>query len=184
MQHNGGNHNGQTIALELANLVAADGSVGGFLKDSQLASAANAKDTTNSTSVLTPANMIDIGAMRLLFVLLSADLNTTADQSFTKVGVFTNYTIFAILPNNSSGNVTTAAGGIYTGASKSGGIIVASTQNYAAMSASGGGTACTVAAGGANSGRAVNSATPILSLTTPQGSAMTCDIYILGFVLS
>ena len=115
-----------------------------------------------------------------LFQLISANMNITTDQAFTKLLSFTNFLITRIRALNSSGNLTTAAGGIYTAAAKGGNAIVAAGQAYATLTGSTIGLDLTLAAVGAG----LQTATPILSLTTGQGSAMTCDMYIMGVPLS
>jgi hypothetical protein len=67
----------------------------------------------------------------LLFSLTAANMNSTADQALTKLLGFTNFLITRIRAANSSGNLTTAAGGIYTGAAKAGNAIVAAAGLYA-----------------------------------------------------
>ena len=108
-------------------------------------------------------------------------MNSTSDQAFTKVGTFTNY-LMTVGPmvTNTSASLTTAAGGIYSGASKSGVAIVAASQVYASAAGvnQGFNAARTFA------GMGVMTATPFLSLTTPQGSAATADFYVIGVPLS
>lgn len=155
---------------------------GAQLETALAASSVQGPDVTHTSHLLTPANMLDMGVMRILFYLHNANLNSTSDQAFTKLGSFTNYGISAIPAFNASGNVTTAVGGIYDGASKSGNVLVAASTAWTAFSASGSGNAFTINAG-VNSGRKVLSATPILSLSTPQGGTMTMEwIFIVGWV--
>jgi hypothetical protein len=116
----------------------------------------------------------------VLFQLLTANMNITTDQSFVKLLGFTNYLITRIRAANSSGSLTTAAGGIYTAATKGGNALVAAAQAYSTLTGSTIGLDLTLAAVGAG----VQTVTPILSLTTGQGSAMTCDMYIIGVPLT
>lgn len=118
--------------------------------------------------------------MRVLFSL-RADMNTTADQTFTKIGTFGSYHITAVTGRNSTISITTAVGGIYSGAGKTGDIIIPASQVYSALLAS--------QAGYFNSGPSLlaaagawpKTAAPILALSTPQGSAAAADFYVLGF---
>lgn len=122
---------------------------------------------------------------RLLFRLIGANMNSTADQVFTKVGTFNSYLVsigggaFARV-TNASVNLTTAAGGVYDTAAKGGNALVASGATYATLTGAtlGANLTATSAALG------VLTATPILSLTTGQGSAATADFYIYGVPLS
>jgi len=116
----------------------------------------------------------------LLFQLLTANMNITTDQALVKLLGFTNFLITRIRAVNSSGNLTTAAGGLYTGAAKSGNAVVAAAQTYAALTGSTLGMELTLAA----VGQAIQTVSPILSLTTGQGSAMTADFYVLGVPLT
>lgn len=116
----------------------------------------------------------------LLFKLITANMNTTADQSFVKQFDFTNYIITRIRTANASTSLSTAAGGIYTAASKGGSALVASGQAYSALTGSTLGVDLTLAAVALG----VNTATPILSLTTGQGGAATADLYIIGVPLT
>lgn len=146
------------------------------------ASAANAKDTTDTSHLLTPANMIDVGLPRLLFVLLNADMNSTSDQQFTKVGTFTNFVLLQAKCSYVSGAaLTTAAGGIYTAASKGGTAIVANTQTYTQNTAAGTGTNLTLAAAPGSGERSDGAL--YLSLTTPQGSAGVSNIRVYGYLI-
>lgn len=123
----------------------------------------------------------NLATQRVLFNLLSANMNTTADQAFTKLGAFTNYNITSIIVTNVSTSLTLAAGGIYGAASKSVPIIVAAAQVYSGLT---GATVIlnpTIAAGGL----ALLSASGLfLSLTTGQGGAATADFYICGYALN
>lgn len=119
--------------------------------------------------------------MRLLWKLIGADMNTTNDQSLTKVGVFNNYIIVGIRVVNASTSLTTAAGGFYTGASKSGNTVVSAATTYTAHTGATIGSDLSISGVGKDE-RTV--AALYLSLTTPQGGAATCDIYVYGFALS
>ena len=121
---------------------------------------------------------------RVLFKLISANMNSTSDQQFTKVGEFTSWTASgggAYKLVNPSINLTTAAGGVYSAASKGGDQLVASSQTYATASTVG--TSSQQLTGSAL-GNGVRTETPYLSLTTGQGVAATADLYIFGVPLS
>lgn len=111
--------------------------------------------------------------------LITANLNTTADQVFVMNTGFTTYQIDRILATNKSATPTLAAGGIYTAASKGGSPIVAATQVFTTLSATNIVTALTLAL------TTSFTANPLyLSLTTANGSACTCDMYIFGWMLN
>ncbi len=120
----------------------------------------------------------EIGQEQILFKLVGANMNITTDQPFLPVGgaPFADYLITRIRVVNASTSLTTAAGGVYTAASKGGNAIVAAGQAYSGLTGSTLGIDLTVAAVGAGQ----QSATPILSLTTPQGGAATADFYLIG----
>lgn len=112
----------------------------------------------------------------LLGKLELANFNTTADQAISLRA--DRYIIRRIPITNCTASLTVAAGGVYTGASKTGIIIVAAAQVYTALT---GGTKfidATLASG--VTGDHLTSATVFLSLTTGQGSPVTCDVYIYG----
>lgn len=111
--------------------------------------------------------------------LITANLNTTADQAFVMNTGFTTYQIDRILATNKSATPTLAAGGIYTAAAKGGSPIVAATQVFTTLSATNIVTALTLAL------TTSFTANPLyLSLTTANGSAATCDMYIWGWMLN
>ena len=122
-----------------------------------------------------------VEAARVLFRLIGANMNSTSDQAFIKVGTFTNYLLHVgPMVTNTSGTLSLAVGGIYSAASKGGIAIVAASQAYA--SATGANQGFNIAR--AVAGMGVLTTTPCLSLTTPQGSAATADLYIIGVPLS
>lgn len=118
------------------------------------------------------------GDSRVLFRLIGANMNVTADQSPVKLFSFNEYTIDRIIVTNASISLTTAAGGVYSAASKGGTAIVAAAQAYAALTTSAAVLALTIA----NTNKRTE--TPILSLTTGQGSAATADVYLIGVALN
>lgn len=121
------------------------------------------------------------GVNQLLARLIGADMNVTTDQTIPWLLGGPNTTSFRyvldrVLVNNVSTSLTTAAGGIYTAASKAGVIAVAAAQAYSALTGATLGLDLTIAA----AGKAILTAGPILSLTTPQGGAATADVYVFG----
>jgi len=113
---------------------------------------------------------------RILGQLTSANFNSTADQPITIRS--SRYIIRAITVDNASVNLTTAAGGFYTGAGKSGTVIVAATQVYTALTTSSKFLDVTLAAAPTTDVQTVT--TIFLSLTTPMGGAATADVRIVG----
>lgn len=119
------------------------------------------------------------GTETLLFKLEGADLNSTADQTFDKVFDFTEFVPVRVMAMGASSAITTAQGGIYTAPSKGGSVIVLAMYAWGQLTSTSKVSYPTIA----NSGSAkFDTETIYLSLTTPMGSAATCDIYVLGFV--
>lgn len=111
----------------------------------------------------------------LLGKIIGANFNSTADQVISIP--FSSWHPTRVTVTNASANLTTAAGGLYTGASKTGTAVVAAAQVYSALTASGKHLDATVAAVDRQS------ANPIyLSLTTAQGAPATGDVYVWGLV--
>jgi hypothetical protein len=114
-----------------------------------------------------------------LFVLRGANMAITTDQTFTKIFTGTLWDPQTIVANWISGAFNTAcAGGIYMGAAKSGAVVSPASQSYAALTGAG-----TQANAALQAFATTFSATPILSLTTGNTGALTCDIFIYGFCL-
>ena len=111
--------------------------------------------------------------------LAGANFNTTADQAIT--GFPAKYMITGVYATNASGSVTTAVGGIYTAASKGGSQVIYSGQSYSALTTSSALLGLTFATGALQT--AYTAGTLYLSLTTPQGAAMTADVYVMGVTL-
>lgn len=116
--------------------------------------------------------------------LLGADMNVTTDQAIAIAlpPGYTRWRLNNIFMTNAGGtNLTTAAGGIYSAASKAGTALVANTQVYtaltgAAVNSTGNFLALTTS--GSVVSTVFDLATIYFSLTTPQGSAATSNIYI------
>ena len=120
----------------------------------------------------------------LLGKLISANMNSTNDQ---RIAMFSNPSKFIlrrIVVTNASISLTTAAGGVYTAASKGGTAVVASSQAYSSLSASTLFLDLTLSTTGSAS-TTVKSSIPnlYLSLTTAQGAAATADVYVYGDIL-
>lgn len=112
----------------------------------------------------------------LLGRLIGANMNSTSDQQIDMGSA--NWILTEIVVTDSSGNLTTAVGGIYTAAAKGGTAIVAAGQAYAALTTSVKVLKLTLA----NNDRRTEEAL-YLSLSTPQGAAMTADVYVYGYPL-
>jgi len=121
---------------------------------------------------------INAGTSRVLGTLRTANFNVTTDQAIPISALV--YNISAIWITNCTISMTTAAGGFYPTTAKGGTALVANTQVYSALTASTILLAATLNAG-ANLSTTRSTTSPLyLSLTTAQGSAATCDVYILG----
>jgi hypothetical protein len=107
---------------------------------------------------------------------IGADFNVTTDQAIAICSG--NYRIKRIVVKNASISLTTAAGGIYTLASKGGSAIVAASQVYSALTAAAKFLDLTLASPATTDLLTTN--TLYFSLTTAQGAAATGDIYIIG----
>lgn len=123
-----------------------------------------------------PANQI--APASTLFVLYNANLASTADQAFEKVGAWTQAAVLHVIATDATATPTSAVGGIYTGTSKGGSGITLSTQNWASMSSPGRVLHCQL-----NATPMKVTGTAYLSLTTAASQASNCDIYITGVIL-
>lgn len=118
---------------------------------------------------------------RPLFVLRNANMQSTADQQFTKAGNFTTYVPRRILAKRVSGGTSVAcAGGIYTAASKGGDALVAVGQSWVALTGAGKMVDSTIAAVALTDS---HTQTPYLSLTTGSTAAATADLFIFGDII-
>jgi hypothetical protein len=114
----------------------------------------------------------------LLFTLLGANFNSTADQQLAPT-FNGKFRIRRVVVLNASVSLTTAAGGFYPAAAKGGTAVVASGQAYSALSASNLALECTLN----DASKVLAAGTPLfLSLTTGQGGAATADVYVYGDV--
>jgi hypothetical protein len=122
------------------------------------------------------------GGATLLGSFTGLNMNITTDQSLTlTVPSGAYYFLKYAVGRNASTSLTTAAGGIYTAASKGGTAVVAATQAYTALTGSTLSFALTVVAGQL---LVLQTANPLFfSLTTGQGAAATMDLLIYGDVV-
>lgn len=112
-------------------------------------------------------------AVRMISRVSGANMNSTADQAITLPAG--NWTIRQVFAVKGSISMTTAAGGVYTAASKGGTAIVGAAQGYTALvGATTDVVACDIAATPTVSG------TIYFSLTTPQGEPATADIFVFA----
>ena len=114
-----------------------------------------------------------------LFTIVGANMQSTSDQTLTKVATVNTYipTIISVVWVSGAFN-TACAGGLYTAATKGGTAIVAAAQSYAALTGSGTSVNCAIAATGPFT------ATPILSLTTGNSAALTATFVVWGVILA
>ncbi len=123
-----------------------------------------------------PAN----ASQRILGQLRGANFNVTTDQPIAINASV--YQITSIIVTNCSASMTLAAGGFYPASSKGGVPIVAAAQVFSALTSPSLLLNPTIAATPLITRFTI--ATVFLSLTTAQGSAATCDIYIVGVDLT
>lgn len=115
---------------------------------------------------------------------LVADMTSTSDQQFSKVGDWSgSYIILAIRTYSgaSNGNASSAVGGIFTGAGGTGDAFV-SSFSWTAMNGNNVGQALTLTSG-ANSARIPRTETPYLKLSTGHGSTSQLTILIEGYLV-
>jgi hypothetical protein len=116
---------------------------------------------------------------RILGTLRGANFNSTADQAIPIIGA-SKYAISQIIVTNCSVSMTLATGGFYTAASKGGSAVVGAAQVYTALTGATSLLSATLAIT-----TTAWTATPLyFSLTTAQGAAATCDIYVVGIDLT
>lgn len=131
-----------------------------------------------------PAFSTFIGAGRqgVIASFRGANFNTVADQAIAIPAAITAFRITAIVVTNCSASLTLAAGGFYPAASKAGTPIVAATQLYSALTASTLILLTTLSATATTTRYTVSNI--YFALTTAQGGAATCDIYVEGVDLT
>lgn len=117
-----------------------------------------------------------LGTYTTLFRLIGADMNSIADQPFVQATKFTKFIPIMVVVTNASGPITTAAGGIYTAASKGGIALVSAAQAWTGLTS----TTKAVLPSVTAAAQAILTGNLYLSLTTPMGSAATADFYVMG----
>jgi hypothetical protein len=116
---------------------------------------------------------------RLLGVIKNADFNSIADQPI--IGFPSKWIPRRIVAQNASISMTSAAGGLYTGAGKTGIVIVPASQVYSSLTTAGAFLDLTLDTTAGGPTFVVLTATTIFfALTSAQGVAATGDIYIWG----
>jgi hypothetical protein len=113
--------------------------------------------------------------------LIGANFNTTADQAIALISPTQYWLLNSLQVTNPSVAMTTAAGGIYSGAGKTGVQLLAASTSYSGLTSnspntSGNGLTPTLGNGGNTT--LYNLSTVYLSLSTPQGAPATADIRI------
>ena len=122
------------------------------------------------------------GQQGVLATLRGANFNITTDQAMVVPATITRWAPTAIWVTNCSISMTLAAGGVYPATAKGGTALVAATQLYSAATSGTVIVNAALAAGIATTAQTGN--TVYLSLTTAQGAAATCDVYVIGVDLS
>jgi hypothetical protein len=124
----------------------------------------------------TPLLRLDQVRAPLIAVRRGVNMNTTSDTPLL-LGP-KRFIIRRVIVTNASVSLTTAIGGIYTGAGKTGTALVPASQTYSAL---------TAPSKYMDTGQHIltitdmfSNQTLFFSLTTPQGVAATADIYIYG----
>lgn len=119
---------------------------------------------------------------RILCSIRAANFNTTADQPCVLPPAVTVWAPTSVVVTNCSTSMTLAAGGFYPTTSKGGTPLVAATQTYATATTSSIIVSTALAAGIVTTRFTIG--TVYLSLTTAQGGAASCDVYVIGIDLT
>jgi len=117
----------------------------------------------------------------ILFDSTGIDFNVTTDNAMPIRVKAASYAITQIRVYNSTRQLATAAGGIYTAATKGGTAVVAAAQTYATITGANQGMFLTLSPAGNQN---LTAQTLYLNLTTAEGAAATGAVRISGFVLS
>lgn len=118
-----------------------------------------------------------LGTNTTLFQITGANLNSTLDQALLKAFDFTKYVIDKIVFANASAPIINASGALYTGGSKSGIPLTASTQSLAGMDSVNAVVNPSLTAGATG---LITDQTLFLSLTVPEGTPATADLFVMG----
>lgn len=144
-----------------------------------------------TTGVLQDGGPISISQKNVLSSARSVSFNTTNDTPIPIPLRVTAFWLVGILVTNASASLTTAVGGFYPLPAKAGVPIVAANQSYSLLTNSSLLLFPTLTSFGqntrfsaANLGNIAGYLDIWFSLTTPQGSPATADIYLLGVDLS
>jgi hypothetical protein len=116
-----------------------------------------------------------------LAYIRGANFNSTSDQQFALPPQITQFAIDTMIVANCTGDASSAVGGVYDGAGKTGNQVVPASQTYTPLN--GVGTIAQISSVSTTL-TYTNSATLYLSLSTPQGSAVTCDVFLGAIDLS
>lgn len=149
-------------------------------------------DATNAANISSGRLPLAQGGSRhaLLGSLIGANMNSTADQTIalTSPTGTTKFVPTQIIYTNASISLTTAAGALYSAASKSGPLLgTTATSSFSYLTTSS--LALSVGGGPAQGNAAdqtelcTSSCNVFLSLTTAQGATATVDVYVFGDVL-
>ncbi len=155
-----------------------------------LASAAQAGNCAawTGTNTLGDSTFYCGASYGLLAKVTGVNMNITTDQNIAlNLGSATKYalgptasaaTTYVAILTGCSAAASTAAGGIYTGAGKTG-ITLTTTTAFATLAGASNDLQRVVATGAALT-KSYSTNPLFFALTTPQGSAVTCDLYVYG----
>lgn len=120
------------------------------------------------------------GAPVLAATLNAANFNIATDQplTITLPAGYSKWQIDTVRVSNPSVSLTTAVGGIYSGAGKTGVQIVSAAQVYAALTTNAANTSGSAMSATVSNVAAYNLGAIYFSLTTPQGAPATADINV------
>lgn len=123
-----------------------------------------------------------VGQRLILAQIVGLNFNITTDQAIAlNIPQGANFLLDDMYVTNPSISLTTAAGGLYTAASKGGTALVASSQAYSGATAATAIVRATVAAAGL--ALVLSQQTLYFALTTGQGAAATADVTLYGRAL-
>ena len=125
---------------------------------------------------------------KVLGSIFGADFNSTGDQPLVLPASINAFQLTGIIVTNASVSLNAAFGGFYPLSSKAGSPIVLASQSYAALTASSLLMQPTLTAFATTTRFSSAILTGLwaiyLSLTVPQGSTATADVYLTGLDLS
>lgn len=147
-------------------------------KDVDILTIRELRDRLYTLRALDAPSTNPLSPVRMIGRLYGANMNSTADQAITLPAG--SWIITQCYAAKSSVSLTTAAGGIYTGAGKTGTAAVAAGQVYTALTGVATDVAVLTVAATPTVTLASASTGLYLSLTTAQGVAATADIFVYG----